>query len=57
MGKLSPYAKEFFMIFLKQKLEFKKPVGWAFFRPYDGMNIKLGLWPLCSWNEAHVNRT
>jgi hypothetical protein len=31
VGQLFPYAKEFFRIFLKRKLEFRKPVGRAFF--------------------------
>jgi hypothetical protein len=38
---LSPYAKEFLRIFLKQKKPFIKSTSWAFFLPYDGMSIKL----------------
>jgi hypothetical protein len=45
---LSPYAKEFFRIFLKQKEEFKEPAGRAFFRPYDGTSSTFGLWPPCN---------
>jgi hypothetical protein len=52
---LSPYAKEFFRIFLKQKEEFKKPAGRTFFRPYDGASTKLGPWPPSSWSKAKEN--
>ena len=39
---LSLYAKQFFKVFLKQKKEFKKPVGRAYFRLYSSMNNKFG---------------
>ena len=52
---LSPYAKEFFQIFMKQKLDFRKSSGHAFFRPYNGMNVKLGPWPTSSWSKAQEN--
>jgi hypothetical protein len=55
VGQLSPYAKEFIQIFLKRKLDFRKPAGRAFFRPYNDMNVKLGPWPIGSWSEAHEN--
>jgi hypothetical protein len=52
---LSPYTKQFFKVFLKQKKEFKKPAGRAYFRPYSGLNIRLGPWPENSWETvAHT---
>ena len=52
---LSPYAKQFFKVFLKQKKEFVKPVGRAYFRSFSGVATKLGPWPENSWeNVAHV---
>ena len=52
---LSPYAKQFFKVFLKQKSEFKKPAGRAYYRPYSGLNNKLGPWPENTWeNLAHA---
>ena len=52
---LSPYAKQFFKVFLKQKKEFWKPAGHAYFRPFKGLNTKLGLWPEDSWEKvAHA---
>ena len=52
---LSPYAKQFFKVFLKQIKEFKKPVGRAYFHPYSGLNNKLGLWLENSWEDvAHA---
>ena len=51
----SPYAKQFFKVFLKQKKEFQKPLGRAFFCPFSGLNNKLGPWLENSWeNVAHV---
>jgi hypothetical protein len=41
---LSPYAKQFFNVFLKQKNRFRKPTDRAYFRPFSGMNTKLGPW-------------
>jgi hypothetical protein len=43
--KLSPYAQEFFRVFLEQKRAFKKPAGRAFFQPYISVGSKLGPWP------------
>jgi hypothetical protein len=52
---LSPYAKQFFKVFLKQKKEFRKPAGRAYFRPFSGLNTKLGPWPKNSWETvAHA---
>ena len=52
---LSPYAKQFFKVFLKQKKEFVKPVGRAYFRPYNTTTTKLGPWPENTWeNLAHL---
>ena len=42
---LSPYTKEFFRVFLINKKIILKPTDWALFRPYNGMNNKLGPWP------------
>jgi hypothetical protein len=52
VGQLSSYAKEFFRIFLKNKQEFRKPIGCAFFRLYNDMHSKLGPWPQCNWHAA-----
>jgi hypothetical protein len=46
---LSPYAKQFFKVFLKQKKQFRKPADQAYFRPFSGMNTKLGPWPENRW--------
>ena len=52
---LSPYAKQFFKVFLKQKKEIRKPAGHAYFRPFSGLNTKLGPWPEDSWEKvAHA---
>jgi hypothetical protein len=52
---LSPYAKQFFKVFLKQKKEFQKPARRAYFRPFSSLNNKLGPWPENSWeNVAHA---
>jgi hypothetical protein len=52
---LSPYAKQFFKVFLKQKKEFRKPVGRAYFGPYSDLNTRLGPWPENSWETvAHA---
>jgi hypothetical protein len=52
---LSPYAREFFRVFLEQKRPFKKPVGRAFFRPYISVSIRLGPWPQNSWETVSHN--
>ena len=49
---LSPYAKQFFKVFLKQKKQFRKLVGRAYFRPFSRMNTKLGPWPINSWKTV-----
>jgi hypothetical protein len=42
-------------VFLKQKKEFQKPAGRAYFRPFNSLNNKLGPWPENSWeNVAHA---
>jgi hypothetical protein len=52
---LSPYAKQFFKVFLKQKKEFRKSVGRAYFRPYSGLNTRLGPWLENNWETvAHA---
>jgi hypothetical protein len=52
---LSPYTKQFFKVFLKQKKQFWKPTGRAYFRPFSAMNTKLGPWPENSWETvAHI---
>jgi hypothetical protein len=52
---LSPYAKQFFKVFLKQKKDFRKPTGRAYFRPYSGLNTRLGPWPENNWETvAHA---
>jgi hypothetical protein len=48
---LSPYAKQFFKVFLKQKKEFRRPNGRAYFRPFNGTSNKLGAWPENTWEN------
>jgi hypothetical protein len=43
VDELSPYAKEFFWVFHKQKKRFVKPARRAFFQPYIGINNKIEL--------------
>ena len=50
--KLSSYAKQFFKVFLKQKKEFKKLVGRAYFCLYSRLNNKLRPWPENSWEDV-----
>jgi hypothetical protein len=52
---LSPYTKEFFEVFLKQKKSVKKPIGRAFFQLYIGMNNKLEPWLEISWKIVSHN--
>jgi hypothetical protein len=52
---LSPYTKEFFQVFLKQKKRFVKRIGRAFFRPYISMNNKLGPWLENNWEMVYHN--
>ena len=52
---LSPYAKQFFKVFLKQKKEFVKLAGRAYFRPFSGLANKLGPSLENSWEKvAHA---
>ena len=46
---LLPYAKQFFKAFLSQKANFVKFAGRAYFREYDALNNRMGLWPVNSW--------
>jgi hypothetical protein len=48
---LSPYAKQFFKVFLRQKMEFQRPNGRAYFRPYNGTTNKIGAWPENTWEN------
>jgi hypothetical protein len=52
---LSPYAKEFFWIFLVQKKKFVKLARRAFFHAYNGMSNKLGSWLDSSWKTTSHN--
>ena len=42
---LSPYAAEFFKVFLRSKGEYKKPEAHAFFKPYDCKEDFFAEWP------------
>ena len=46
---LSPYVKQFFKAFLSQKADFVKLAGRAYFRAYDAINDRMGLWPVNNW--------
>nr|PNR32277.1 hypothetical protein PHYPA_026403 [Physcomitrium patens] len=46
---LSPYAKEFFRVFLRRRAQFHKPTGKAYIRKYDGSTVQLGSWSENCW--------
>jgi hypothetical protein len=52
---LSPYARQFFWIFPKQKKSFVKPAVRTFFQPYSSMSNKHGLWLKNSWDTVYHN--
>ena len=49
IDELSPYAKEFFKAFLRNRWNFHTPASGAYFRAYDSSANRLGSWPLGSW--------
>ena len=51
---VSPYAKEFFKVFLKTKSRYKKPEARAAMRPYNLEGDVLSPWPEHVWDD-HVN--
>ena len=48
IDELSPYAKEFFKAFLRNRWNFHTPASWAYFRTYDPSANRLGSWPMGS---------
>jgi len=53
---ISPYAAEFFKVFLAHKGSFQIPKGSANFRAYNLENDKLSEWPEDAWNESSSKR-
>jgi hypothetical protein len=53
-SKISPYAAEFFKVFLKSKGQYKKPEASAFLRPYDSSKDELSKWGDGDWDD-YVN--
>ena len=49
---LSPYAKEFFKAFLRNRWNFHTPASRAYFRAYDPFANSLGSWPTGSWETT-----
>ena len=49
IDELSPYAKEFFKAFLRNRWNFHTPASRAYFRAYDPSANRLGSWPSGSW--------
>ena len=49
---LSPYAKEFFKAFLRNRWNFHTPASRAYFRAYDPSTNRLGSWPAGSWETT-----
>ena len=52
IAELSPYAAEFFRVFLESKGKFKKPEATTFYRPYDMENDKLAKWNAGDWEDS-----
>ena len=53
---ISPYAAEFFKVFLAHKGQFQIPKGSANFRAYNLENDKLSEWHDDAWNESSAKR-
>ena len=52
IDELSPYTKEFFKAFLRNRSNFHTPASQAYFRAYDPSANHLGSWPLGSWETT-----
>ena len=52
IDELSPYAKEFFKAFLRNRWNFHTPASRAYFRAYDPSANRLGSWPSRSWETT-----
>ena len=52
IDELSPYAKEFFKAFLRNRWNFHTPASRAYFRAYDPSANRLGSWPSGSWETT-----
>lgn len=48
---LSPYAKEWFKLFLKKRKSFVAPTGTSYFRKYNPVTGTLGSWPGNRWDD------
>ena len=55
IDELSPYAKEFFKAFLRNRWNFHTPASRAYFRAYDPSANRLGSWPSGSWETMSEN--
>ena len=48
-AEISPYAAEFFKVFLEKKKKFRKPAGEAHYRPYDRQHNEHADWGEGAW--------
>ena len=51
-AEISPYAYEFFKVFLEKRKKFEKPAGNAHFRPYDPQLNEHADWPEGAWSTV-----
>ena len=52
---LSPFAKQFFTVFLTQRSRFVPPTGAMFFRAFKDTPLSFGNWPSDSWQNLGSN--
>ena len=52
IDELSPYAKEFFKAFLRNRWNFHTPASRTYLRAYDPSANRLGSWPMGSWETT-----
>ena len=52
---LSPYAAEFFKVFLRSKGRYKKPEAMAYLRCYDTEKDEIGAWSDQVWDDSMTN--
>ena len=55
IDELSPYVKEFFKAFLRNRWNFHTPASRAYFHTYDPSANRLRSWPLGSWETTLEN--
>ena len=52
---LSPYAKQFFTVFLQKRLQFLPPTGAMYYRAFKDNPITFGTWPSDIWHTQGRN--